>query len=98
MPTVEKIISEVARTYNVSENDILSNRRSANLVLARQVAMYISRQTTDLSFEDIGESFGKDHTTVLYSNKRIEEFLKDKPYEKELVDDIIKNLKGEEEY
>ena len=92
---IEKIISEVARTYNVSESDILSNRRTASLALARQVAMYIARETTSLSYKAIGESFGKDHTTVLYNVNRIEEFLKDKPYEKELVDDIIKNLTGE---
>ena len=91
---VEKIIAEVARTYNVSESDILSNRRTASLALARQVAMYIARETTDLSFKAIGESFGKDHSTVLYNVSRIEDFLKDKPYEKELVDDIIKNLKS----
>ncbi|MBR0466175.1 MAG: chromosomal replication initiator protein DnaA [Clostridia bacterium] len=93
---VEKIISEVARTYNVSENDILSNRKTADLVLARQVAMYISRETTDLSYKAIGESFGKDHTTVLYNVNRVEEFLKTRPYEKELIDDIIKNLLGDE--
>lgn len=91
---IEKIISEVARTYNVSESDILSNRRTAKLALARQVAMYISRETTDLSYKAIGESFGKDHTTVLYNVNKIEEFLKDKPYQKELVDDLIKNLKS----
>ena len=92
---VEKIISEVAKTYNVSESDILSNRRTASLVLARQVAMYIARETTDLSYKSIGESFGKDHTTVLYNVGKIEEFLKDKPYQKELVDDIIKNLRAD---
>lgn len=92
---IEKIISEVARTYNVSENDILSNRRTSSLALARQVAMYIARETTELSYKAIGESFGKDHTTVLYNVNKIDEFLKDKPYEKELVADIIKNLKGE---
>ncbi len=91
---IEKIISEVARTYNVSENDILSNRRTANLALARQVAMYIARETTELSYKSIGESFGKDHSTVLYNVNKIEEFLADKPYEKELVDGIIKNLKS----
>ncbi|MBQ8649171.1 MAG: chromosomal replication initiator protein DnaA [Clostridia bacterium] len=90
---VERIISEVAKTYNVSESDILSNRRTASLALARQVAMYIARETTELSYKAIGESFGKDHTTVLYNVNRIEEFLKDKPYEKDLVEDIIKNLK-----
>ncbi len=94
---VEKIISEVAHTYNVSESDILSNRRTAELVLARQVAMYIARETTDLSFKAIGESFGKDHTTVLYNVNKIEEFLKDKPYQKELVEDLINNLRASSE-
>ncbi len=95
---IEKIIAEVAKTYNVSESDILSNRRTQALALARQVAMYIARETTNLSYKAIGESFGKDHTTVLYNVNRIEEFLKDKPYEKELVDDIIKNLTGGSAY
>lgn len=94
---IEKIISEVAKTYNVSEADIISNRRTASLVLARQVAMYISRETTDLSYKAIGESFGKDHTTVLYNVNKIEEFLKDKPYQRELVEDLIKNLKSNNE-
>ena len=94
---IETIISEVARTYNVSEGDILSDRRTQDLVIARQVAMYIAKQTTDLSFKAIGENFGRDHTTVLYNVKRIENFLKDKPYQKELVDDIIKNLKSNSE-
>lgn len=94
---VEKIIAEVAHTYNVSESDILSNRRTAELVLARQVAMYIARETTDLSYKAIGESFGKDHTTVLYNVNKIEEFLRDKPYQKELVDDLIANLRSQSE-
>ncbi len=94
---IETIISEVAHTYNVSESDILSNRRTAELVLARQVAMYIARETTDLSYKAIGESFGKDHTTVLYNVNKIEEFLKDKPYQKELVEDLINNLRSKNE-
>lgn len=94
---IEKIIFEVARTYNVSQEDILSNRRTQNLVLARQMAMYIARETTDLSYKAIGEHFGKDHTTVLYNVSRVEEFLKDKPYQKELVEDIINNLKSNNE-
>ncbi len=92
--SVEKIISEVARSYNVSENDILSDRRTKPLVLARMVAMYITREITQLSFKDIGEYFEKDHSSVLYSVRKIEKFLQDKPYEKELIEDIIKNLKS----
>ncbi len=91
---IETIIVEVARTYNVSEDDILSLKRTQSLALARQVAMYIARQTTGLSFKQIGEAFGRDHTTVLYNVHQIEKFLADKPYEKEMVDDIINNLKG----
>lgn len=91
---VENIISEVARTYNVLEEDILSNRKTASLVLARQVSMYIARKTTDLSFKQIGESFGKDHSTVLYNVNKIEDWLRDKPYQKELVEDLIKNIKS----
>ncbi len=92
--TVEKIISEVARSYNVSEADILSNRRKANLVLARKAAMYITREITTLTYEEIGEAFGRDHTTVLYNVQTTEKFLQDKPYEKELIEDIIKNLRS----
>lgn len=92
--TVEKIISEVARSYNVSEADILSNRRKANLVLARKAAMYITREITTLTYEEIGDAFGRDHTTVLYNVQTTEKFLQDKPYEKELIEDIIKNLRS----
>ena len=92
--TVEKIISEVARSYNVKESEILSNRRKANLVLARKAAMYITREITQLTYEEIGEAFGRDHTTVLYNVQTTEKFLQDKPYEKELIEDIIKNLRS----
>ena len=92
---IEQIIEEVARTYRVSETDILSSRKTAQLVLARQIAMYIARETTELSYQAIGESFGRDHTTALYSVRKIESFLKERPHEKEIVDDIIRNLKAE---
>ncbi len=91
---VDNVINEVAKTYNVSVSDILSNRRTSSLALARQVAMYIARETTDLSFKQIGEAFGKDHTTVLYNVNKIENFLKDKPIQKEYVEEIIKNLRA----
>ena len=92
---IEQIISEVARTYDVSEKDIISKRKTAELAKARQIAMYIARETTELSYKPIGEAFGKDHTTVLYAVKKVENFLKDNPHEKEIIDDIIKNLKNE---
>ena len=56
--------------------------------------MFIAREITKLSYKQIGEAFGKDHSTVLYGVQNIEKFLIDKPYEKELIEDIIKNLKS----
>ncbi len=92
---IEQIITEVARTYNVSEGDILSTRRTADLVKARQVAMFIARETTELPYSAIGEAFGKNHTTVLYTEKKVKELMKENPYEKTIIEDIIKNLKSE---
>ena len=89
---IEKIISEVARSYNVSEADIYSNRKTQQLPQARQVAMFIVREMTDMSYKAIGDHFGRDHTTVLYNIKKIENFLKDKPYEKEMIENMIRNL------
>lgn len=92
---IERIIFEVARTYNVDEQEILSKRKTADLALARQVAMYIARETTELSYKAIGEAFGKDHTTVLHNTRKIESYIKENPYEKGIIEDIIKNLKSE---
>ena len=90
---VDEIILQVSKTFNVSEKDIISKRKTAAVAFARQVAMYIARETTELSYKAIGESFGKDHATVLYNVQKIEEHLKNNPFDKELVEDIIKNLK-----
>lgn len=92
---IERIIEEVARTYQVSETEILSKRKTAELVKARQMAMYIARETTELPYQSIGESFGKDHSTVLYNVRQAEKTLKENHYEKEIVDEIIRNLKEE---
>ena len=90
--TADKIISEVARTYSVSESDILSKKKNGPIVFARQVAIYITRSMMTLTQKKIGEIFSIDHSTVVYSLGKIESILKSNPHEKEIVDDIIKNL------
>ncbi|MEE1026951.1 MAG: chromosomal replication initiator protein DnaA, partial [Acutalibacteraceae bacterium] len=72
---IDEIIFQVSKTFNVSEKDIISKRKTAAIAFARQVAMYIARETTELSYKAIGESFGKDHATVLYNVQKIEEHL-----------------------
>ncbi len=92
--TVEKIVDEVSRTYNVAPEDIYSRKKSADIAFARQVSMYIVAQVMSLSSTDIGKKFNKDHTTVLYTIEKIKNIIKDNENEKKLIDDIIKNVKS----
>lgn len=70
---IEDIQRIVARQYNVSRSDLLSSRRTANVVRPRQVAMYLSKVLTLRSLPEIGRRFGgRDHTTVLHAVRKIE--------------------------
>ena len=70
---VDLIQRKVAEFFNLSVADIKVGRRNKNIVLPRQVAMYLSRTLTNLSLPEIGQAFGgKDHTTVLHSYRKIE--------------------------
>ena len=93
--TIEKIISEVARTYNVSPAEIRGMRRTANISSARQTAIYVVREITGMSMEDIGREFsGRDHSTIVYSLKAMEQNLENDRRLKETVEDIIKNVRA----
>jgi chromosomal replication initiator protein len=70
---IEEIQRIVARQYNVSRADLLSSRRTANVVRPRQVAMYLAKLLTLRSLPEIGRRFGgRDHTTVLHAVRKIE--------------------------
>jgi chromosomal replication initiator protein len=70
---IEDIQRIVARQYNVSRSDLLSSRRTANVVRPRQVAMYLAKVLTLRSLPEIGRRFGgRDHTTVLHAVRKIE--------------------------
>jgi chromosomal replication initiator protein len=70
---IEDIQRIVARHYNVSRSDLLSSRRTANVVRPRQIAMYLAKTLTLRSLPEIGRRFGgRDHTTVLHAVRKIE--------------------------
>lgn len=72
--TVDFIQRCVAEEFGLTLQDLKTKRRNKNIVLPRQVAMYLSRELTELSFPEIGNFFGgKDHTTVLHSYNKIKE-------------------------
>lgn len=91
--TVENIINEVARTFDVSPADIRSDKRNANISQARQVAIYVVNQVTGSSLKAIGTEFGnKHHSTIIYALKEIKAKLEKDVMLKSTVDDIIKNI------
>lgn len=92
--TVERIISEVARTYSVTSEDIRSQKRSSQISVARQSAIYIVREITGMSLSNIGEEFGgRDHATIVYAVQKVEKMMAKDPHYKEIIEDIIKNMK-----
>lgn len=70
--TVDMIQQEVANYYNMTLEDLLSKKRLKNIAVPRQIAMYLCRNLTDVSYTVLGASFGgKDHTTVMHSVEKI---------------------------
>ena len=92
--TVEKIISEVSTVYGVSPDDLRSNKRSAQISIARKVAIYVVREITQMPLASIGTEFGgRDHSTIVYSVTSVTEAMKKDSNLNNLVNDIIKNIK-----
>jgi chromosomal replication initiator protein len=84
--TIDEIIRKVSDHFNVKINDLLSARRARAVARPRQVAMYLSKNLTRKSLPEIGRRFGgRDHTTVLYALRKIEEL---KLVDSGLADDI----------
>ncbi|HEY8594067.1 MAG TPA: chromosomal replication initiator protein DnaA [Devosiaceae bacterium] len=75
---IDDILRVVSRHYRVARNDILSSRRSRDVVRPRQIAMYLAKALTQRSLPEIGRRFGgRDHTTVLHSVRKIEQMMRD---------------------
>jgi chromosomal replication initiator protein len=74
--TAPAIMLETAKFYSVTIDDLTGQSRSRTLVTARQVAMYLCRELTDLSLPKIGELFGgRDHTTVMHADRKIRQLM-----------------------
>ncbi|MFA5410716.1 MAG: chromosomal replication initiator protein DnaA [Candidatus Omnitrophota bacterium] len=92
--TVDFVQRCVAEEFGISLQDFKTKRRNKHVVLPRQVAMYLSRELTDLSLPEIGGFFGgKDHTTVLHSYNKIKEGLIKDIGLKDRVERVIQIIK-----
>ncbi|MCR4924939.1 MAG: chromosomal replication initiator protein DnaA [Clostridiales bacterium] len=90
--TIDRVISEVSRTFGISSDDIRSKKQTSDIAKARQVTFYIISEITDLTLAAIGEEFGKDHTTVLYSINKVKDIMTKNTDFNNTVTDIIKNI------
>ncbi|MDD5465605.1 MAG: chromosomal replication initiator protein DnaA [Candidatus Omnitrophica bacterium] len=92
--TVDFIQRCVVEEFGISLQDLKTKRRNKQVVFPRQIAMYLSRELTDLSLPEIGELFGgKDHTTVLHSYNKLKEDIHRNPELKTRVEKIIQVIK-----
>lgn len=90
----ERIRSTVASYYDIKVSDLDSKRRTAEIALARQVAMYLCRESTDFSFSKIGEIFGgRDHSTVMSNCNKIQTLYQEDELIKYDIDEINKKFK-----
>ena len=76
LPTPALIISHVCKFYSIDESVLRGTLKNKGTAEARQTAMYLIRQLTNLSLPDIGKEFNKDHTSILYSIRKVEDALK----------------------
>ena len=93
------IINITATFYQLTVDDLYGSSRSQTIALARQVAMYLSREMTNLSLPKIGQLFGnRDHTTVMYANKKISELMKERRSIYNQVTELTSRIKQSSNY
>jgi len=91
--TPDLIISEVAKYYETSKESITSKKRTKEIVIPRQVSMYLCRELTDTPFAEIGKAMGgKDHTTVMHGHKEISNELSTNAALREDIENIKKKI------
>jgi chromosomal replication initiator protein len=93
------IINHTADYFKLSVDDLYGSSRSQAVATARQIAMYLCREMTNLSLPKIGQLFGnRDHTTVMYANKKISELMKERRSIYNQVTELTSRIKQNQRY
>jgi len=93
------IINHTAEYFKLSVDDLYGSSRSQAVATARQIAMYLCRELTNLSLPKIGQLFGnRDHTTVMYANKKISELMKERRSIYNQVTELTSRIKQNQRY
>jgi chromosomal replication initiator protein len=92
---VSLIMSETANYFGLTIEDLCSTSRTRQLVTARQIAMYLTRELTDLSLPKIGAAFGgRDHTTVIHANNKIAALMQERPAIYQQLQELTSRIKS----
>ncbi|TWE10346.1 chromosomal replication initiator protein DnaA [Rudaeicoccus suwonensis] len=92
--TVTTIMSQTAKYYDVSIEELCGSSRSRTLVNARQIAMYLCRELTDLSLPKIGQQFGgRDHTTVMHADRKIRQLMGERAHLYEQISELTTQIR-----
>lgn len=91
-----RIIALVAETFGVTRLDLISERRTADIVMPRQICFYLMRTCTTLSFPEIGRRMGgRDHTTAIHGVRKIAGLLETQPHIRVLVEALVLRIQAE---
>lgn len=92
--TIENIQKMICDHFNIKIQDLKAKRRTKNIALSRQIAMYLCRKHTSTSFPAIGLKFGgRDHSTVIHASKVVEKKLKEDPHMQATIEKMERTLK-----
>ena len=92
VPTSEAIIRETCNYYNLTPEQLRSESRSSDIRTARQIAMYLMRSMTSMSFQEIGAALGRNHSTTINAVSRIEKLIETDVKLKGIIRDIESNI------
>jgi chromosomal replication initiator protein len=94
--TANLIMTQTAGYFGVTMDDLTGASRSRVLVTARQIAMYLCRELTDLSLPKIGQQFGgRDHTTVMHADRKVRQLIAERRSLYNQVSDLTARIKSQ---
>ena len=93
-PTPQLILEEVSAFTGIPKDKIIGTSKSKDIVMARQIMIYLITEMTDLSLPAIGRFIGRDHTTALYGRDKIAAKIKTDQNLANTIQDLIKNIRS----
>ena len=92
--SIETIQKEVSNYFGIKIYDIKSSKKQKNIAFPRQISMYLVRRYNGASYPEIGEKFGKDHSTVIHAVKKIENLIKDDLSIKNTINSLSRSIES----